>query len=257
MRIGIISDLHQEHFQLSSVLLTSNADIYLFAGDIDNDPKRAYNWMRKVSGGKPVVYVPGNHCYFGHNYVHHLKRMKALYAGTNIKLGHRLKWEYRGITFLACTLWTDYSAGLETQTQAMNRANNKRFDLLNIRMPDPSVKGVSRLLRAEDTVKFHSEDMAWLKKELDSIDGPTVIITHYAPSVRSVYKDFVDSPIVPQYASHLDHFILANPQISHFIHGHIHQPVDYYIGETRVVSNPSPPNKLIKRIKVIDVQAAS
>ena len=40
------------------------------------------------------------------------------------------------------------------------------------------------------------------------------------------------------FASDLDNFILDNQNIKLWIHGHVHDPFDYKIGETRVVCNP-------------------
>ena len=40
------------------------------------------------------------------------------------------------------------------------------------------------------------------------------------------------------YSSRLDQFILDNPQIKLWTHGHTHEEFDYMIGSTRVVCNP-------------------
>jgi hypothetical protein len=40
------------------------------------------------------------------------------------------------------------------------------------------------------------------------------------------------------YCSNLEEFILDHPQIRLWTHGHMHDPSDYMIGETRVVCNP-------------------
>jgi hypothetical protein len=40
------------------------------------------------------------------------------------------------------------------------------------------------------------------------------------------------------YASDLSEFVLDHENIKVWVHGHMHDPVDYVIGGTRVVSNP-------------------
>ena len=40
------------------------------------------------------------------------------------------------------------------------------------------------------------------------------------------------------YSSDLNDFILDNPQIKYWTHGHTHEPFDYMIGNTRVLANP-------------------
>jgi hypothetical protein len=40
------------------------------------------------------------------------------------------------------------------------------------------------------------------------------------------------------YSSSLDDFIMDHPQIKTWVHGHMHDAVDYMIGTTRLLSNP-------------------
>jgi hypothetical protein len=40
------------------------------------------------------------------------------------------------------------------------------------------------------------------------------------------------------YSSDLDAFIVANPQIKLWTHGHTHEDFDYMVGTTRIVCNP-------------------
>jgi hypothetical protein len=40
------------------------------------------------------------------------------------------------------------------------------------------------------------------------------------------------------YSSDLSQFILDNPQIKLWTHGHTHETFDYVIGETRIFCNP-------------------
>ena len=40
------------------------------------------------------------------------------------------------------------------------------------------------------------------------------------------------------YSSNLDDFIINNPKIKTWIHGHTHESFDYMIGSTQIVCNP-------------------
>jgi hypothetical protein len=40
------------------------------------------------------------------------------------------------------------------------------------------------------------------------------------------------------YCSAMDEFVLDHENIRVWLHGHMHDPVDYMIGNTRVLSNP-------------------
>jgi predicted phosphodiesterase len=60
-----------------------------------------------------------------------------------------------------------------------------------------------------------------------------------APSFASVNKKYAhEKTMNGAYASDLSEFILDNENIKVWVHGHMHDPVDYMIGDTRVVSNP-------------------
>ena len=78
----------------------------------------------------------------------------------------------------------------------------------------------------------------YIEKELArEIPGPTVVVTHHAPSSRSVPPRFTGDPLNVAYASDLEH-IIERWQLSLWLHGHIHDSADYRIGETWVRTNP-------------------
>ena len=67
--------------------------------------------------------------------------------------------------------------------------------------------------------------------------GPTVGITHFAPSLRSVAPQFAGSPVNACFVSDLDaHILRWQPAL--WLHGHTHDSFDYRIGSTRIVCNP-------------------
>ena len=68
-------------------------------------------------------------------------------------------------------------------------------------------------------------------------DGPTVVVTHFAPARGSIAARFAGSPVNACFVSDLEARIRAwQPQL--WLHGHTHDSFDYRIGETRVVANP-------------------
>lgn len=64
-----------------------------------------------------------------------------------------------------------------------------------------------------------------------------VVITHHAPSPRSLHKSQLWRPESPAYASDLESLILSI-SADLWVHGHTHYANDYCVGKTRVVSNP-------------------
>ena len=86
---------------------------------------------------------------------------------------------------------------------------------------------------------FH-DTVALLKDFLDAHQNDkVVVVSHHAPSPLSVNIKYIDDyHMNGGYHSNLTEFILDHPQIKTWVHGHMHDPVDYMIGTTRVLTNP-------------------
>jgi hypothetical protein len=66
-----------------------------------------------------------------------------------------------------------------------------------------------------------------------------VVVGHHAPSKQSTHPRYKDDTIMNGgYSSDLTKFILKNPQIKAWTHGHTHDQFDYMVGSTRVLCNP-------------------
>ena len=77
----------------------------------------------------------------------------------------------------------------------------------------------------------------WLRRRLDEpFDGPTVVVTHHAPSAGSVADQWADDWCTPAFVSDLPAEFFAVPCL--WVHGHTHTSFDYRVGRCRVVSNP-------------------
>lgn len=63
----------------------------------------------------------------------------------------------------------------------------------------------------------------------------TVVVTHHLPLGQSIPEQFVGNILSPAYASNLATLVGRSKL---WIHGHIHDNVDYMGGMTRVVCNP-------------------
>jgi len=93
-----------------------------------------------------------------------------------------------------------------------------------------------RKLRAADTARFHSVQKSWLQNKLNEpFDGVNVVITHMAPSMRSVASQYEHALSSAACASRLDE-LAAKADL--LIHGHMHESFDYAIGRCRGMCNP-------------------
>ena len=84
---------------------------------------------------------------------------------------------------------------------------------------------------------LHADSRLALTQFLASGDpSRSVVITHHAPSIGSLPEHKRTEPISAAYASNLEDVITTNgPAI--WVHGHIHHPRDYAVGNTRIVNN--------------------
>lgn len=212
MKVGIFSDLHLE-FRTSNIEMLTElvkkdpCDILINAGDTHPEWDRRHEFNIQM----PDHYydVLGNHDFYGDELYRH-------------------RWIARvGTTKIAgATLWTDFNG-------------NKPI----CRGRFPKVMIDCRMIVNDETIgqtliesifKIHGEDLTFIEAA-----KPDIVVTHHAPSYKSIH------PIYHKYGednyffcSDLDQFILDNPNIKLWIHGHVHSPFDYTIGNCRVVCNP-------------------
>lgn len=232
MRIHVLSDLHLEAFEGldattdEKIPPQSRCDVLVLAGDIH----RGYAGMPSFCDlDVPVVYVAGNHEYHGQ----HINRMSvdlarcARYLGINYLDGSEVVIE--GVRFLGTTLWTDFALYRGRDRESLDAHRSSIYDFSTVRTP-------SGLLTSEQTVIMHRVACKWLAKQLSKpFDGPTVVVTHHAPSQRSNESRFDGSLLTQAFCSEIEE--LAG-KATVWIHGHCHNSSDYQWKGTRVVSNP-------------------
>ena len=239
MRLLILSDLHLEVWRENApaIDLSGRPDAVILAGDIDTG-SNAIAWAARTFGALPVLYVHGNHEGYGHQ----LDQMqddvrkacaRANAQGAHIRLLDGDAVELNGVRFLGATLWTDFLLfGEGRLEEALSAAQAYMPDYQRI-----STGGDKpRLLCAEDTAALHARHRNWLSAQLaQPFDGATVVITHMAPSMRSVEERYATNLGSPAFASQLDELVA---QADLWVHGHMHASLDYRIEDCRVVCNP-------------------
>lgn len=229
MKIQIISDLHQE-FGLSD-LSFDNADVVVLAGDINLGTK-GVDWIKTKIPDKPVIYVLGNHEYYKGSYPKTLNKIKEASKNSNVNVLEDSFVDIENIRFHGATLWTDFSLFGSPMAYG-SLCQNQMNDYKQIRR-DPSYSK----MRSIDTFKIHQFSRQWLKESLENSQGlKNIVVTHHAPSLQSVPEHFKKDPVTSAYASNLEYFI-SEYQPLYWVHGHIHTPMRYKIGETEIICNP-------------------
>ncbi len=228
MRLHILSDVHLEFADFCPA--HPQADVVILAGDIDIG-ENGLKWIEENFAAGPVVYVLGNHEFYGQGLPVLYKSLIQDSVGTNVHILENGAFEVGNVVFLGATLWTDFALdgnpALSETVAALDMA-----DFTQIRFGQEY-----RKFRPSDARELHARSLRWLDEAIKQYAGrKIVVVTHNAPSPRSIDKKYEGNPLNPAFASRLDDFI-AEREIALWVHGHIHHCSDYQIGKTRVIAN--------------------
>ena len=222
LKIQFFSDIHLEFGAFD--LPHTDADLIIAAGDIGVG-LHGVDWLAQF--GKPVIYVAGNHEYYGGDIVHTRVAIAEQSRATQISFLENEVLEIDGVRFLGATMWTDFRGGDE---QVMHYATQNMNDYRQIRC-------ASRPLTPEQVFYINWESRFWLAGELEKpFAGKTVVISHHAPTASS-WPQTNNCNFLSTYCNELDDF-LARYTIDAWFHGHLHNVVDYQQHATRVLCNP-------------------
>ncbi len=236
MKIRVLTDLHLEFAGWRPP--PCDEDVVVLAGDVA-EGRAGIPWAREYFRDRPIIYIPGNHEYYGRDLdeMRHGLRQSGRAHDVQVLDGDEVI--VSGVRFLGATLWTDFELdGSDSKTveAAMRCCQEGMTDFKVIRRWGGA-------LRPEDTREIHQAQRDWLRRALsgctplgEDFSGATVVVTHHAPSPRSIAPRFVGDTPNPAFAS--DVTDLMGPQVALWIHGHMHNSSDYVERGTRVVCNP-------------------
>ncbi len=229
MRILLLSDLHLEFRPFEPPAL--DVDVVVLAGDV-HVGDAGLVWARATFPDLPVIYVLGNHEYYGENFTRLALELADRADGSNVHVLERRGVEIDGVRFLGCTLWTDLAMfGDAFDAPALVQECMNDYHMIRA-----GVEG-QRALTARDTLASHKRSRTWLEGELRKHRRQTtVVVTHHAPSILSIGEDDRDDALACAYASPLEDVVAASGAAL-WVHGHVHESVDYQVGGTRVVAN--------------------
>lgn len=220
-RIQIVSDLHLEFHKdggksFIDSLDPDGVDVLVAAGDIGTSRCLEACLTTLADKYQNVIFVPGNHCYYGVSPAKLETIRKRLHkAVPNLHWLEEDTVTIRGQRFLGTTLWFPNTDNCKRHRSWLN-------DFRVIKNFEPWVFEKNRA-----AINF-------LNREVDKDD---VVVTHHLPAIESVAERFRGSP--------LNAFFLCDvrPLVEErgaklWVHGHTHDSCDYVLDRTRVVCNP-------------------
>ncbi|MEB0042643.1 metallophosphoesterase [Pseudomonas sp. MH10] len=224
MKIQIYSDLHLEFSDF--VPLADDADLVILAGDIHTKAK-GVAWAN-IAFSCPVIYVCGNHEFYGGHIDKTLTKMRDA-AAPHIHVLENEVFVWQQIRFLGDTAWTDFSStGDVVAATVMARESMNDFRVIRA---DASY----RRLRPDDVASRNRVARKWLTQKLaEPFAGKTVVITHHAPT-PVVVGDKTDGHLSAAYSNHWPELI---EQVDLWVFGHTHQAIDTELVGCSLISNP-------------------
>ncbi|MBA3588673.1 metallophosphoesterase [Methylibium sp.] len=242
MRLQLLSDLHLET-EAFTPQPAPEAELLVLAGDIDS------TWAgleRFASWPRPVLFIAGNHEFDRRELNTAWPALRARCTALRIDLLECEERVFRGddgrrIRFVGTTRWCDFDLFGEARRERCQRAARYFVEVMR------STRGGTVL----DPAAVREEALAcrdWLTRTLStpatddkSLDA-TVVITHYAPSLRSVDPRYGEQPGTASFCNADDDLL---PLADLWLHGHLHCRHDYRVAHpagsprasTRVVSN--------------------
>ena len=165
-----------------------------------------------------MLYVLGNHEFYGSSIDGAADELKRLCARTHVHVLDNSEIVIGRVRFLGTTLWTDFElfgAG-EKKAAAMAEARRLIRDFSRIALAEAA----DAVFSPEDSAALFQRHAGWLDGRLAAAhDGPTVVITHHAPSRKSIHPRFVDSLLNACFVSDAERLIGAD-RAQLWIHGH-------------------------------------
>ena len=266
VNIQLLSDLHLESNPYFKPRPLPGADVLVLAGDIgsyqqgslltslaiDDFGLARFSPLPTVQGGAgwptPVLFVPGNHEYDGQEFDEADARLREACQRLGIVWLERECVRLQGVRFIGCTLWTDFDA-LTTSANSRDPAapgritlgeqlkmREKAFRAANFYLKKNHALRLGQPMLAEGVREEGLRSQAWLRQALAvPFDGPTVVVTHFAPSLLSADPRYGLTPGSAGFCNSLDELL---PLAKVWLHGHLHCPNDYVRQGCRVVANP-------------------
>jgi hypothetical protein len=255
MRIQLFSDLHLESDPGFSPKIFPDTDLVVLAGDIGSYQPGSRletsdfglgRFAPAFLGVPRVLYLPGNHEFDSLEYGEAYARLRQTCQDLGITWLEREVLVIGHVRFIGSTLWSDFDAiaGKEPDAAARDRLRAKAFRAANWYLSRNTTFNDGTPVLAEEMREMSLEAQAWLRRVLaEPFDGTTVVVTHYAPSLRSADPRYGLTPGTAGFCNSLDELL---PLADLWIHGHLHCLNDYVVEgrehgrpwSCRVVANP-------------------
>jgi len=251
MKIQLLSDLHLEANPDFVPRYAPGADVLVLAGDIGSYqwlgegqtmPEPDWGLRRFADWPVPVVFVPGNHEYDALDFDEAHQRLRETCDALGFIWLERAVHTMGTVRLVGTTLWSDFDALAHSQdphkppAPSPEKLRQKAYRAANFYLSKMQTQRHGALFDAEAMRAQSLVCQQWLQQALlEPWHGKTVVVTHFAPSLRSADPRYGLMPGTAGFCNAMD------PWLQHadlWLHGHLHCAHDYTVGRCRVRANP-------------------
>lgn len=232
MKIRLLSDLHHEFMSAKEEKAQTyfeyrGEDVLVLAGDIASGSTNVMDSIKrfKAAGFPEVVYVPGNHEYYGTSFRDFNAKMALkVMQRDDVYFLNPGCVEIGDVMFIGAPLWTNFRGDIHAKLAAKSMITDFRL-----------IRG----FRPEHAETMFNEQFAFIKQMYEMYpDHKKVIVTHFLPAVECIAPRFRGPDLLSHYfANDLGGWI-SNLSNTTWLFGHTHDKVDITIGDTRLIANP-------------------
>ena len=243
-----MSDLHLEAQPHVRPRPAAGADLLVLAGDIGSYQRGGRledadfglaRFSPRHGWPCPVLYVPGNHEYDNLDFDETHARLRDTCDRLGITWLEREVLVMGRVRFIGTTLWADFDALVTPEDHAsparVLKKREKAFRAANFYLTKMNSTRAGRPWLADGWREQALICEQWLRDALAiPFDGTTVVVTHFAPSLRSADPRYGLKPGTAGFCNSMDE-LLGRAQW--WLHGHLHCQQDYVERGCRVVAN--------------------
>lgn len=245
MKLQLLSDVHLEFGAYEPI---KSGDVLIIAGDlapIAQMPEETFRFLSRCTWTwDEVIYVLGNHEFYDGDYSKVKKvaleweeTLHNLHVLTEFGGKSSRVFELDEYTFIGDTMWTDLSNPVAANL--IQNSMNDFWIIWNSLAPRDPYGKRPRWTPNDSTLEcFAFQKFLKDFQDRNSYDpNKTVVITHHSPSYLSVVEKYQGDPINAGYHNSIEELVM-DFGAKYWFHGHVHDSVDYELGNTRVMTNP-------------------
>lgn len=242
MKIAYCSDLHldnymHEPFGVGKELCKNkeNADVILIGGDTQEYKiydRVKYNFFEYLSNEyKHVIVIEGNHEFYQSDYCNYYE-LKTDHPFSHLENVHLLRDEsiiIEDVLFYGGTMWTNLDGCSDIDKMIIKQCVSD-FTL---------IKYDGKPFHPDYMLNHYNLFIDNLYNEViyNNSVNKKIVLSHFAPSLKSVSPRFIGSNLNPFFCNNIDN-IIESSDINFWIHGHTHDRLNYMIGNTNILCNP-------------------